>query len=97
MRRADHSYRGFLLIVVCLSVALNPIQCGCPGLLSAVTLHVSDSSPLHHKEFFIVRQKWYMSYRFADSLRAGSGRRNFPKYVEFYSKNKFERLVQLVG
>ena len=87
-----------------------------------------------------------MSYRFADSLRAGSGRsvhqhstcfgqflcpssgvfrcthgdaichtglltaceqdqdgtpddgqRNCPKHVEFYSKNKFEKLVHLVG
>ena len=62
-----------------------------------------------------------MSYRFADSLRAGSGRksvvmllascttyiiavctpddgrRNCPKHMEFYSKNKFEKLVQLVG
>jgi len=68
-----------------------------------------------------------MSYRFADSLRAGSGRnwfrpdparkmlydiyhcfvyskktpddgqRNCPKQVKFYSKNKFEKLVQLVG
>jgi len=71
-------------------------------------------------------QQWYMSYRFADSLRAGSGRkwfrpdparklsahipllcvqwktpddgqRNGPKHVEFYSKNKFEKLVHLVG
>jgi len=65
-----------------------------------------------------------MSYRFADSLRAGSGRNQFrpdparndiyhccvysekflmmdrgnsPKHVEFYSKNKFEKLVHLVG
>ena len=58
-----------------------------------------------------------MSYKFADSLRAGSGRnvlillallcvqwktpddgrRNCPKHVEFYSKNKFEKLVHLVG
>jgi len=37
-----------------------------------------------------------MLYRFADSLRTGSGR-NCPKYVEFYSKNKFEKLVHLVG
>jgi len=62
-----------------------------------------------------------MSYRFADSLRAGSGlnwlqavsqpvwhitllsvqwktlddgQRNCPKHVEFYSKNKLEKLVQ---
>ena len=65
-----------------------------------------------------------MSYRSADSLRAGSGRsvlillascmtyitdvctvkktpddgqRNCPKHVEFYSKNKFEKLVHLFG
>jgi len=100
-------------------------------------------------------QQWYMSYRFADSLWAGScshavsktcmtytiavctvknswwwteelvpswsrsqvvskpvwyipllcvqwknpddGQRNCPKYLEFYSKNKFEKLVHLVG
>ena len=67
-----------------------------------------------------------MSYRFAESLQAGSGRpdparelsanlydiyhccvdsekhpidrqRKCPKHVEFYSKNKFEKLVHLVG
>jgi hypothetical protein len=57
-----------------------------------------------------------MSYRFADSLRAGSGWNypiyhccvysekflmmdtgTVPKHVEFYSKNKFEKLVHLVG
>ena len=93
-------------------------------------LHVSDSSSVHHQEFFTVTQQWYMSYRFADSLLAGSGRncssllirqascqqtcmtytiavlqwkipddgqRNCRKHVEFYSKNKFEELVHLVG
>ena len=50
-----------------------------------------------------------MSYRFADSLydiylllciqwkTPGDGQRNSPKHVEFYSKNKFGKLVQLVG
>jgi len=66
-----------------------------------------------------------MLYRFADSLRVGSGlillasclqtcmtynitvctvkktpddgQSNCPKHVEFYSKNKFEKLVYLVG
>jgi len=33
-----------------------------------------------------------MSYSFADSLRAGSGRS-----VQFYSKNNFEKLVHLFG
>ena len=53
-----------------------------------------------------------MSYSFADSLRAklydiyhccvqwktpDDGQRNYPKHVEFYSKNKFKELVHLVG
>ena len=37
----------------------------------------------------------YTSYRFADSLQAGQ--RNCPEHVEFYSRNKFEKLVHLVG
>ena len=78
--------------------------------------------------FSLYTQQWYISYSFADSLRAGSGRnsvlillascqqtnmtytiavctvktsddgqRNCPNHVEFYSKNKFEKLVNLVG
>jgi len=78
------------------------------------------------RSFSLYTQQWYMPYRFADSLRAGSvpswscsqavskpvwhipllcvqrktpddGQRNFSKHVEFYSKNKFEKLVYLVG
>ena len=82
------------------------------------------------RSFSQYTQQWYMSYRFADSLRAGSGwnavrswscsqavskpvwhipllriqwktpddgQRNCPKHVEFHSKNKFEKLVHLVG
>jgi len=85
------------------------------------TLHVSDSSSVHHQEFFTVNKAIHTS--FADSLRAGSGlptwscsqgvwhilllcvqlqtpddgQRNCPKHVEFYSKNKFDKLVHLVG
>jgi len=41
-----------------------------------IKLYFSDISSVHHQEFFIVHtiQHWYMSYRFADSLLAGSGR-----------------------
>jgi len=78
--------------------------------------------------FSLFTQQWYISYRFAGSLRAGSGwncpdparklsanlydmyvpllcvqwktpddgQRNYPKRVDFYSKNKFEKLVHLV-
>ena len=47
------------------------------------------------RSFSLYTQQWYMSYRFVDSLRAGSGRIEFR--VEFYSKNKFEKLMHLVG
>ena len=66
--------------------------------------------------FHSTHSNGYMWYRFADSLRAGSGRniyhillpcvqwkspderqRNCPKHVEFYTKNKPEKLVHLVG
>jgi hypothetical protein len=75
--------------------------------------------------FSLYTQQWYISYRFADSLRAGSGwnwfstsfsklvwyitllcvewktpddgQKNCPKHVEFYFKNKFKKLVHLVG
>jgi len=81
------------------------------------------------RSFSLYTQQWYMSYRFADSLRAGSGRNFRPdpacklsanlydihhccvysekllmmdrgterNHVEFYSKNKFEKLVHLGG
>jgi len=31
------------------------------------------------RSFSLYTQQWYMSYRFADSLRAGSGRKFIPK------------------
>jgi hypothetical protein len=65
------------------------------------------------RSFSLYTQQWYMSYRFADSLVSrpvwhipllcvqgktpDDGQRNCPKHVEFYSKNKFEKLVHLVG
>jgi hypothetical protein len=62
------------------------------------------------RSFSLYTQQWQMSYRFADNLQAGSewnwvpswktpddGQRNCLKHVEFHSKNKFEKLVHLVG
>jgi len=88
-----------------------------------IKLYIFRTIPLSIiRGFPLYTQQCYMSYRFADSLRAGSGRsqpisksvwhipllcvqwktpddgqRNCPRYVEFYSKNKFEKLVHLVG
>ena len=50
--------------------------------------------------FSLYTQQWYMSYRFCcvySEKTTDDGHRNCPKPVEFYSKNKFEILVHLVG
>jgi len=82
------------------------------------------------RSFSLYTQQWYISYRFAGSLRAESGwncvpfwsclqavsklvwhipllcvqwktpddgQRNCQKHVEFHSKNKFEKLMHIVG
>ena len=62
------------------------------------------------RSFSLYTQQWYMSYRFADSKplwhipllcvhwkAPDDGQRNCPKHVEFYSKNKFEKLLHPVG
>ena len=77
------------------------------------TLHVSDSSSVHHQDFSLYTQQWYMSYSFADSLRElSSCHQTCMTYTIAvctvldswwrteklsYSKNKFEKLVHLFG
>ena len=80
------------------------------------TVHVSDSSYVHHQEFFTVHSAmvyviqvcWELASRIRMELQfrpdscvrwktPDDGHRNCPKHVEFYSKNKFEELVHLVG
>jgi len=95
------------------------------------TLHVSDSSSVHHREFFtvntammyIIQVCWQLASRIRTELEfrpdparkvsanlydiyhccvysektPDDRQRNCPKHEEFYSKNKFEKLVHLVG
>jgi len=51
------------------------------------------------RNFSLYTQQWYISYRFAVRTvkTPDDGQRNCPKHVEFYSKNKFEKLVHLFG
>jgi len=95
-----------------------------PRFIFGIKLYMFRTVPVSViRSFSLYTQQWYMSYRFADSLRAGSGRnlpdparklsahipllcvqwktpdygqRNCPKHVEFYSRNKFEKLVPLI-
>ena len=91
------------------------------------TLHVSDSSSVHHQEFFTVhtatvyviqlcwrlasrirtepvrpdpvvsKRVWHIPLLCVQRKTPDDGQRNCPKHVEFYFKNKFEKLVHLVG
>jgi hypothetical protein len=72
------------------------------------TLHVSDRVAVHHQESSTVYTAIGICHTgCADCLLAGSeysmllplasSSKTCPKHVEFYSKNKFEKLVHLVG
>jgi len=69
------------------------------------TLHVSDSFSVHHQEFFTVhtamvyvsKPVWHIPLLYVQWKTPDDGQTNCPKHVEFYSKNKFEKLVHLVG
>ena len=78
------------------------------------TLHVSDSSSVHHQEFFTVhtavvyviqvcwqlassKPVWHIPMLCVQWKTPDDGQRNCPKHVKFHSKNKFEKLVHLVG
>ena len=51
------------------------------------------------RSFSLYPQQWYLPYGFAVcTVKIPSdGQMNCSKHVEFYSKNKFEKLVHLVG
>ena len=40
---------------------------------------------------------WHIPLLWVQGWTTDDGQRNCPKHVEFYSKNKFEKLVHLVG
>jgi len=56
-------------------VIIKPTRCSnLSNLFWNETLHVTDSSSVHHQEFSTVHTAMvYISFKFADSLRAGSG------------------------
>ena len=83
-------------------------------------LRVSDSSSVHHQEFFtvhtvmvyVIQVCWQLTWSCSQAVSKpvwhipllcvqwktlDNGQRNCPKHVEFYSKNKFEKLVHLVS
>ena len=103
-------------------LTIKPTRCNnFSNLFCNETLHISDSSSVHHQEFFTVNtaidtglltaceqvqdparklilpascQHIYHCYAYSEKL-SNDGQRNCPKHVEFYSKNKFEKLLHL--
>ena len=79
------------------------------------TLHVSDSSSVHHQEFFTIHTTMVyviqVCWQIASSKLSANlyvllcvqwktpddWQRKCPRHVEFYSKNKFDKLVHMVG
>jgi hypothetical protein len=58
----------FLPIAVTLLIIKPTICTNFSNLFCIETLHVSDSSSVHHQEFSLYTQQWYMSYRFVDTI-----------------------------
>jgi len=66
---------------------------------------LSGSSSAHHQEFFtvhigmvyVINPVWHIPLLCIQWETPDDGQRNHPKDIEFYSKNKFEKLVHLVG
>ena len=46
---------------------------------------------------YVIKVCWHIPLLCVPWKTPGDGQRNCPKHVEFYSKNKFEKLVHLVG
>jgi len=103
-------------------VTIKPTRCtNFSNLFCNKTLHVSDSSSVHHQEIFIVhtaivyviqvfwqlpswscsqavsKPVWHTPLLCVQWKSPDDGQKNCPKHVEFYFKNKFEKLIHVVG
>ena len=66
--------------------------------ISGIKLYMFRTVPMSIiRSFSLYAQQWYMSLLSIQLKTPDDGHRNGPKHVEFYSKNKFEKLVYLVG
>ena len=55
------------------------------------------SGVFHVPSWFCSLAVWHIPLLYLQWKTPDDGQRNCPKHVEFYSKNKFEKLVHLVG
>ena len=66
-----------------------------PKFIFGIKIYMFPTVPLSTiKSFSLYTQQWYMSYRFADSLRAGSGRNQFhPDPAHKLSPNLYDYTI----
>ena len=102
-RNPEH--RDYIVISFSLLI-IKPTRCiNSSNLFWHATLHVSDSSSVHHQEFFtahiamvyVSKPVWHITLLCVQWKTLDDGQKSSPKHVEFYSKNRFEKLVYLVG
>jgi len=67
-------------------------------MFRAVHLSIIRGFSLHtHQWYMSVKPVWHIPLLCVQWNTPDDGQRNCPKYVELYSKNKFEKLVHPVG
>jgi len=65
-------------------------------MFRTVSLSFIRSSSLYTQQA-VSKPVWHVPLLCVKWRNPGDGQRNVPKHLEFYSKNKFEKLVHLVG
>jgi hypothetical protein len=66
----------------------------CP---SSRVFHCTHSNGICHTSLAVSKPLWHIPLLCVQWKSSDNGQRNCPKHVEFHSKNKFEKLVHLVG
>ena len=96
-----NSKRNLLHVTVHRDTFLTITQTRCTkfsNLFWNETPHVSDSSPVHHQEFFtvhtamvyVIKPVWHIPLLYVQWKTPDDRQRNYPKHVEFHSKKKID-------
>ena len=62
-----------------------------------VPLSIIRSFSLYTQQWYVIQVFWHIPYLCVQWKTTDDGQRNCLKHVDFYSKNKFEKSVHLVG
>ena len=101
------AYLSAMIKMIKIFLIIKPTRCtSFSNLVFGMKLYMFRTVPLSIiRSFSLHTQQWYMSYKLCWHIpllcvqwkTPEGGQRNCPKYVDFYSKNKYEKSVHLVG